>query len=701
VVIPDGTTVRGTVRDKEGAPLAGIPVSLEGTPQVTYTDPLGRYELSGLPRGASILRAGPASPRTRPYRVQVFDGKPVEAFDMVLPRGTTLRGQVVNAAGKPEPGFRVRVSQFAGLPHVGLAFVSDAHGRFEVTHLQKGKHTFIAGEAKKTVYVGEVGEVPPFTISPERAVLRTLRGEVFAPDGRHVPFGRLHVLEGKNWRGEVHIVAGRFAISHQMLSKLGNVELIVTDALDFTGRQLDVGPTVHRIPAAAIDQDARLELTRGRAIDGTARDRSGAPAAGAVLELVMNDRSWWAQRQSYRTPTDDAGRFRFVGIPPDAEVLQVRVVHDDRYAPVQPTAVPAGASGVELTLTRAASIQGVVVERDGTPVRDARVVVWAAKGDVPYGAVAHDKTVTTDRDGRFEATGLHPDVRWWLRVRRVGQGASDYLVTLREGVLAGDAPVRLVLERAVAIHGRVELPEGRSIESFGVEAKPADANAPLSHRTTRARGGTTRFLLDELRPGRYRLTFDPGVAYKVPAPIEVDAPADDVVVKLEPALPVRGRLLNGGHRRASLWLYMEPIDKRGRKPTRGSSDTSGNFVLPNELDAKGTILAKMGTELAAVLPDVHPDDGPFEIFLKPVVTVEGALENMPKALWDARRTVVLRVGALTYQARLAKDGTFRFRGLPAGTYRVELPMEGLDGAIEGKMEYTTGTGPLRLRYVVR
>ncbi|MDJ0976798.1 MAG: carboxypeptidase-like regulatory domain-containing protein, partial [Planctomycetota bacterium] len=31
VVIPDGTTVRGTVRDKEGAPLAGIPVSLEGT----------------------------------------------------------------------------------------------------------------------------------------------------------------------------------------------------------------------------------------------------------------------------------------------------------------------------------------------------------------------------------------------------------------------------------------------------------------------------------------------------------------------------------------------------------------------------------------------------------------------------------------------------------------------------------------------
>lgn len=76
---------------------------------------------------------------------------------------------------------------------------------------------------------------------------------------------------------------------------------------------------------------------------------------------------------------------------------------------------------LHLRAVRPASIRGRVVAADGEPVRGATVETTPASSGPPVRRSSDFSATTTDADGRFEVTGLVPDVDHWLAARAPGQ----------------------------------------------------------------------------------------------------------------------------------------------------------------------------------------------------------------------------------------------------------------------------------------
>jgi len=109
VTLPEGCTLRGTVRDETGAPLADAWIECGERGALTHQRVLsaadGSFVLDGLPGGAAVRathhEAGETSTR--------FEGAPtqVSTWDPVLTRGIVLRGRVLTAENEPARGVRV------------------------------------------------------------------------------------------------------------------------------------------------------------------------------------------------------------------------------------------------------------------------------------------------------------------------------------------------------------------------------------------------------------------------------------------------------------------------------------------------------------------------------------------------------------------------------------------------------------------
>lgn len=55
VVFAQGATVTGTVKETDGTPLPGVTVQLKGTTRGTNTDIDGKYQITGIEPGASLI----------------------------------------------------------------------------------------------------------------------------------------------------------------------------------------------------------------------------------------------------------------------------------------------------------------------------------------------------------------------------------------------------------------------------------------------------------------------------------------------------------------------------------------------------------------------------------------------------------------------------------------------------------------------
>jgi len=111
-----GAEIAGTVRDPEGRPIeaAGIRLLNPGSqeqvlaPLATETRADGRYRISGVPSGIYLLdvRHPLYRPRTKDeVAIRSPDDRPL--IDVVLARGSTLAGRVVDGASRPIAGAHV------------------------------------------------------------------------------------------------------------------------------------------------------------------------------------------------------------------------------------------------------------------------------------------------------------------------------------------------------------------------------------------------------------------------------------------------------------------------------------------------------------------------------------------------------------------------------------------------------------------
>jgi protocatechuate 3,4-dioxygenase beta subunit len=141
-LLRSGETLRGTVVDEEGHPVADAVLSahgVEGKGAYARSGEAGRFELAPLCPGPNKLYAGAQGfLKWEPREVPV-PGPP--EFKVVLVHGMTISGTVLDADGKPLPGATVVADpEHPGGGPCAAATSSDAQGRFSLGGLPAGIH---------------------------------------------------------------------------------------------------------------------------------------------------------------------------------------------------------------------------------------------------------------------------------------------------------------------------------------------------------------------------------------------------------------------------------------------------------------------------------------------------------------------------------------------------------------------------------
>jgi hypothetical protein len=142
LVLPQGSRMSGRVLDSDGKLVTGAYLSvmlldartsgpLPERSHATRSDAQGKFEFQGLAPGEYRLHAQPASTQGdgAPLLSTVLERVPTDAaeIEVVMPRGATIRGRLLDAAGSALNGYTIMADFDA---HFGPLTTTDADGVF-------------------------------------------------------------------------------------------------------------------------------------------------------------------------------------------------------------------------------------------------------------------------------------------------------------------------------------------------------------------------------------------------------------------------------------------------------------------------------------------------------------------------------------------------------------------------------------------
>jgi len=575
LVVEDGTTTgvaAATVTALSGSSFFDV------APSAT-TDDAGRFEITGVPIGASVLvvkkagwcqagtdllpllqalkpwgpaptAADAASATSGPGIVVARQGDVVERT-LAMTRGVLLRGRVIEPSGRPVPGAQIGVKIVAAAAAgFGRSFLerkaagvgdparlADAEGRFEVAA------PFVAGKVRLVAtapgYRGassdeiEIGGASPPDTELKLALGGTIEGRV--TDASGAP------LEGvaASWRRPTDpVIAGLVPAAlldlvekaddhgRTTTAKDGSYRLALVDTGNITlavrdGRHVAVERALDVEEGKTLRADATLES--GLTITGRVTRLDGRPPTGAWVAAHPAGDGVDPDAPSGESTTDPDGRFRVVALAPG----EYRLFGHAQGAPEgEPVVVAAGAENVEIRLAARLSIAGFVKFADGAPAVGAMV---EATG------VRLTRRSRTSDDGAFRVDDLD-DGPCDVSVES-GPAATDSDVRRASvsGVAAGATDVAITVEPGESISGEIVGPDGAPVPSGFVYCKPASG----AGSTATIRAG--RFVAHGLAAGTYVVTVS--VRGLVAPPRSADAGAKDVTFRLTRGGSIKGRVL--------------------------------------------------------------------------------------------------------------------------------------------------------------
>jgi protocatechuate 3,4-dioxygenase beta subunit len=332
---------------------------------------------------------------------------------------------------------------------------------------------------------------------------------------------------------------------------------------------------------AAADGVIRLVLERARSAHGVAVDSQERPLAGVEVTI----RSAAAPGESVTAVTDGLGRFEVPALPADRVDLEARRAG---FAPmrVPGVAIVRGSGSADLgvlVLAPGVRVEGRVADAAGRPLSE--VEVWWAEADRPpsrtLAGTLRPRTpaAVSDEDGRFAIADLTAGRPVNVLLARPG-----YLPAWVAGVEAPSAePVRVVLERASGLHGRVEDEAGEPVPgarvrlrsagpppgTVGVEPRRAENAADLRADRDGA------FTFAEIAPGG--VTLEAWAEGFLPLePVELQVPPNEEVRDVRLILD-RGASVSG-------WIATpggEPVAGAGIRigSARSESDAEGRYQM--------------------------------------------------------------------------------------------------------------------------
>lgn len=248
---------------------------------------------------------------------------------------------------------------------------------------------------------------------------------------------------------------------------------------------------------------------------------------------------------------------------------------------------------------------GVVVDQRGRPVAGA-LVRWTTDGN------EDELRVHSDSAGTFSFVAPADDLSATIIASAPGLlDASISIATHTEN------PLRLVLEEAQVISGRVEDEAAQPVADAVVVVRP-DCEPGKQSETTTNRAGF--FVFEAMRRGQFMLEVEH--AHYLAAQTRGVAPATAIRVVLARGETLEGRVFDSRNAVPGVRVV---VSQRGGPAVRETlTDEAGRFALHGleriRYQVKATIQASIGTADADL---TSPKRAPISVFLKPTYRVSG------------------------------------------------------------------------------
>ncbi len=393
---PQGRLRGRLIESETGKPIVGGRFVLDdGRDPITDQD--GRFEVPGLSKSRYHEAFVVAPGRERKRVLFELSEKPTTDLEVAIARGGKAIGRVIDLEGKPVGGAFIGRATSGSIPSLtGLWIRSDEQGRFEYDGLVLDRTSWLEAnapgfESHKREGLRLDSNGPSLSIEfrlarkpstePLQAAAggfstkasaptakvpnrRNVTGVVLDPAGK--PIGQAKVRWGvqqSNTTIETKTDAdGKFRLA--LVPVEADAVCVIPDDAGFA-------PGIEAV-AGGGDQDVQVTLAKGHAVKGVVQDDQGAPFADVmVLPTVDQVGGRGLALWERRAKTDARGRFEVTGLPTEGvkftflregiSDLRDHVLELDKDAVV--------------VMSAAGAIRGKVVDLDGKPVRNFRVLL--------------------------------------------------------------------------------------------------------------------------------------------------------------------------------------------------------------------------------------------------------------------------------------------------------------------------------------
>jgi hypothetical protein len=674
-----GHAVGGVIVDPDGARVTDVEIRIVFVARESRLSPSVRTDAQGEFLIDTLL-SPPWRLEVRPrgsLRDTTIDvGEDRRDLSIELERGQTLPGLVMDARTR-EPVAGADVSALSSSRRTS----TDGAGKFRLTGLEEGAPRI---EVRASGYVTERFD-PDVDAKIVVALDRAGRfvGVVVDTLNHDVPNVEIQLLE---WDPD-KVALGRRTIAETRSEVDGTFELQLGDVREgprysirarhadfpiFELHTLDLhGPVDDR-------ENVIIELAAAGSIAGSVRDEDRA-LAGLPVRLVASREGGDAELHHVAS-TDADGRFRLHGVPPGTYSIRI---DSASHAPFLTSrlVVHAGEETVaDLELDAPKTISGRIVGPEGEPIRAEIEAVDLKAPTIQRGR----RSARTDQSGRFVLEALHHGP-YRLRI-----SAPGFAGTAREDVRPPVSSIEIVLRPFGGMLGRVVDKEtGDAVPRFRVSAIPLEVGMRLeeSLRPWTVESADGRFERRGIPPGPYRLTID-AIDF-LPRSVEVLVPAGRLAIETRIDLERGGTVhlsVSDSDGQALQGVRTRAIRVRGNSRPRldGSetqegptTDASGRVELGGlrrgrwivEAEADGYLRARTGILQVRVNESTPPPT--VLLTLRRGAMIRGMARDAKGQPLAGGIVVLLGTGA-PRTMKAADDGSYEFRGLSIGSYRLQV-----------------------------
>jgi carboxypeptidase family protein len=577
-------------------------------------------------------------------------------LDVALKPGTTIRGRVVDAAGRAVSGAVIQC--YACTPAR-----SGEDGSFEIAHAPSEKPVLYAREGNRAGLLLAGNAKPPFVIQLRPAA--TLTGTVRSnKDESPVPGARVALVLDYSDRmamsSAITDAKGNFTIDG---IEAGTRHLFAVHPAFFAGdveQRFEEGARTSRI--VYVSPYARIV---GRVFDD---DRK--PVAAATVRMTFG---------GFSTTTAPDGTFSMRFPPMDRGPGMSVAVQKAPFAPgvFGPYSLAAGETkNVQLQLSRGTRFEIRLIDRDGAPVSNEPVLLSVRQDSnrfmrMPPLPCPNESTCRSDEQGH---------VVWYIN-----EGAYDLLAggdkTIRtelpnQTLNASSSPMTITLDRGVTVEGRVVWSDGSpaNIPANVMTATPPEVLAMVTDGafTLRVPAGKVTIVAEAIASSTARSQ-----------PVEVVAPAAGVTLKLPRPGRVEGRVVDRETNKAvtEFSVVLQPQNSHRWSQPKPFRASDGRFslddVTPGSYDL--TVQASGFTRTNTTTVTVEETKtASTTIQLDRGARLAGRVTSEGRPLPDVEITApaIGDYRSMPSPAKTDSNGEFTMDGLPPGSQRIEAHRSG-------------------------